>query len=149
MLEGVLEESGEVFIMEDAVADCEESGALNSSEIGEGSVVIKSMLVIVMLRELCVVDHVPGVVVAGGQEVGADGSWSRSEAAGNLVEPEEKLLSWSLADGGLGSVFSDGAPEDVGSDTPGDVDDSQHDVVLVFTVYISCCLPTLGRESTA
>ena len=111
---------------------------------------IKSMLVIVMFRELCVVDHVPGVVVvAGGQEVGADGSWTRSEAAGNLVEPEEKLLSWSLADGGLGSVFSDGAPEDVGSDTPGDVDDSQHDVVLVFTVYISCCLPTLGRESTA
>lgn len=35
--------------MEDAVADCEESGALNSSEIREGSVVIKSMLVIVML----------------------------------------------------------------------------------------------------
>ena len=119
--------------MEDAVADCEESGALNSSEIREGSVVIKSMLVIVMLRELCVVDHVPVVVVVvvtGGQEVGADGSWSRSEAAGNLVEPEEKLLSWSLADGGLGSVFSDGAPEDVGSDTPGDVDDSQHDEVL-------------------
>ena len=119
--------------MEDAVADCEESGALNSSEIREGSVVIKSMLVIVMFRELCVVDHVPVVVVVvvtGGQEVGADGSWSRSEAAGNLVEPEEKLLSWSLADGGLGSVFSDGAPEDVGSDTPGDVDDSQHDEVL-------------------
>ena len=98
VLEGILDDSREVFVMEDAVADSQDGGALNSSEIRERRLVTSSPVILVF-GELCIVINVLGTlgVDADWQEVGVE-PWSRGEVARGLIEPEEELAG-RLGDG--------------------------------------------------
>ena len=48
MLEGVMDNFGEVFVMEDAVADCQDGRALDSSEIREWRLVTSPPVILVL-----------------------------------------------------------------------------------------------------